>query len=196
MEVYKTIILSIVAYFIGSISFSYVFTKRKTGKDIRKIDVKNAGAFNVFVNVGPRIGIIVGVLDCLKTLLIVIVGQNWGLDPVHTIVAASFGIIGHCFPIYHQFYGGKGASSVVGIFIYFIPLELLISVVPAALVAYSIHRIGTTPVFFIFFAPIISHLFNKPDYLVNALIYVAVLTGIMNLVVIISKREQKIVADC
>jgi glycerol-3-phosphate acyltransferase PlsY len=192
MEIYKTIILAIAAYFIGSISFSYIFTKKKTGKDIRKIDIKNAGALNTFVNVGHWIGIIVGILDCLKTLLIVLIGQLWGLDAVHTIFAASFGIVGHCFPIYHNFYGGKGASPVIGIFIYFIPMELLISIIPAALFAYTIHRMGTTPIFFIIFSPIVAYLFKKPLPLVYSLAYISILTGIMNLIIIVSRREQKI----
>jgi len=191
MEIYKTIILAVAAYFVGSVSFSYILTKKTTGEDIRNIDVKNAGALNVFVNIGPLLGIIVGFLDCLKTLLIVVIAQAWDLDSVHTIFAASFGIIGHCFPIYHDFYGGKGASCVVGIFIYFIPIEFLISIIPAALIAYSIHRMGTTPVFFILFSPIVSYIFRKPLPLVYSLAYISILTGVINAVIIISKRDFK-----
>lgn len=193
METYKTIILAFAAYFIGSISFSYIFTKKITDKDIRTIDIKNAGAFNVFLNVGKRVGTIVGVLDGLKTLLIVLIGKLIGLGMVNTIIAASFGIIGHCFPIYHNFYGGRGAASVIGIFIYFIPLELLISIIPAALIAFIIHRMGTAPVFFIAFSPIVAHISNKPPSLVLAIVYVTLLTGILNLIIIVAKREQKVI---
>ena len=119
------------------------------------------------------------------------IAQAWDLDSVHTIFAASFGIIGHCFPIYHDFYGGKGASCVVGIFIYFIPIEFLISIIPAALIAYSIHRMGTTPVFFILFSPIVSYIFRKPLPLVYSLAYISILTGVINAVIIISKRDFK-----
>lgn len=195
MEIYKTIILAIIAYFIGSISFGYIITKKMTGKDIRNLRVKNAGAFNVFLNVGSLMGILVGLLDCFKTLLIVLVAQAWGLDTFHTVVAASFGIIGHCFPIYYNFYGGKGAGSVVGIFIYFIPIEFLISIVPAALIAYIIHRLGTTPVFFILFSPLIAFLFNKPDPVVYAILYVTILTLILNLIIFISKRDRRVFTE-
>jgi glycerol-3-phosphate acyltransferase PlsY len=195
MEIYKTIILAIIAYFIGSISFGYIITKKMTGKDIRNLRVKNAGAFNVFLNVSSLMGILVGLLDCFKTLLIVLVAQAWGLDTFHTVVAASFGIIGHCFPIYYNFYGGKGAGSVVGIFIYFIPIEFLISIVPAALIAYIIHRLGTTPVFFILFSPLIAFLFNKPDPVVYAILYVTILTLILNLIIFISKRDRRVFTE-
>ena len=122
MDIVKTVILGVFAYFIGSISFSYIFTKRLTGKDIRNQRVKNAGAFNVLLSVGPLTGIMVGLLDAVKTLLIVLLAQAWGLEIVHSIVAASFGIIGHCFPIYYNFQGGKGAGTMFGILIYYIPV--------------------------------------------------------------------------
>ena len=194
METYKTIILAFVAYFIGSISFSYIITKRVAGKDIRNLDIKNAGAFNVFLNVGKRIGTLVGVLDGLKTLVIVIIGKLIGLGVVNTIIAASFGIIGHCFPIYHKFYGGRGAAAVIGIFIFFIPVALLISVIPATIIGFLIHRPGTAPAFFIAFSPIVAHIANKSPSLVLAILYVTLLTGIMNLIIILAKREQKVIA--
>lgn len=194
MEIYLTVILAIVAYFAGSISFSYILTKKATGKDIRNIHLKTAGALNVILNIGQKIGIIVGLLDFLKTLVIVIIGRLIGLSPVNTIVAASFGIIGHCFPIFHKFYGGKGAASVIGIFIYFIPLELIISAIPALLIACTIlHRIGTSPIFFIGFSPIMAYLFNRPLSLVLAVTYVTLLTGIINAIIILSKRDKKII---
>ena len=196
MEIYKTIILAIAAYLVGSISPSYIITKKLTGKDIRNIDVKNAGTLNVFLNVGAWQGIIVGVFDCLKTLIIVLAGQAWGLDAVHTIAAASFGIIGHCFPVYHNFYGGKGVASVMGIFIYFIPLELLISIILSVLIGFIIGKLGITPVFFIALSPLIAALRNQPTSLVFALVYIAFLIGIINLIIILTKRDKKTICDC
>lgn len=196
MEIYKTLILSVVAYFIGSISFSYIITKKIKGKDIRNMGIKNAGAFNVFISIGPFMGILVGLLDCLKTLVIVVAAQAWGLDAVHSIVAASFGIVGHCFPAYYsKFYGGKGAASLVGIFIYFIPAELLLSIIPSFLIAYKINRIGRTPIFLILLSPIVAYLLKKPHSLIFALIYVEALIALLNFVIVLSKRDQNIVSD-
>lgn len=193
MEIYQTIILAIVAYFAGSVSFSYILTKRTTGKDIRNIHLKTAGALNVILNIGRKEGIIAGLLDLLKTLVIVIIGRLIGLSVTNTIVAASFGIIGHCFPIFHKFYGGRGAAPVIGIFIYFIPLELIISAIPAILIASIAGRIGIAPVFLIGFSPIMAYLFKKPPSLVLAVTYVTLLTGIINAIIILSKRGKKII---
>ncbi len=195
MEVYKTIILAIAAYFIGSISFSYIFSKKLTGKDIRNLKVKNAGAFNVFLTVGPLVGIIVGLMDACKTLLIILIAQACGLDVVHSIVAASFGIIGHCFPVYYNFYGGKGAGSVIGILIYFIPVELLICMIPAAMIGFMIHRPGTTPVFFILFSPIAAYISKKPAILINSIIYITLLTAVLNAIIFFTKRDRKVFAE-
>jgi len=195
VEIYKTIILAIAAYFIGSISFSYIFAKKMTGKDIRNLKVKNAGAFNVFLTVGPMVGIIVGLLDACKTLLIILVAQAWGLDVVHTIVAASFGIVGHCFPIYYGFRGGKGAGTVVGILIYFIPIEFLICLIPAAIIAFLIHRPGITPVFFILFSPMAAYISNKEMVLVNSIIYLVLLTTVLNAIIFFTKRDRKVLID-
>ncbi len=195
MEIYKLIILAIAAYFIGSISFSYIFAKNLTGKDIRNLNVKNAGAFNVFLSVGPLVGIIVGLLDASKTFLILIIANAWGLDIVPSIVAASFGIVGHCFPIYYGFHGGKGAGTVVGIFIYFIPLAFFIALVPAILIAFAIRRMGLTPLFFILLSPFVAYLLHKPEQLVNAMIFVSLLTGLLNLVIFLTKRDRRVVVE-
>ncbi len=195
MEIIKTVILAIVAYFIGSISFSYIITKKTTGKDIRNQKVKNAGAFNVLLSVGPLIGIIVGLLDATKTLLIVLLAQYLGLNIVHSIVAASFGIIGHCFPIYYNFYGGKGAGTVVGILIYYIPIELLICIIPAAIIGFLIHRPGFTPLFFIAFSPIAAYISHKSLTLINAIIYIVFLIGVLNAIILLTKRDRRVFAE-
>lgn len=188
---FLTIILAVGAYFVGSISFSYLLTKKVTGEDIRNMDLKNAGALNVILNVNKRVGAVVGLLDLLKTLLIVLIGEALGLSPVYVIVAASFGVIGHCFPVYHKFYGGKGAASVIGVLIYYIPLELVLSVIPAALFAALIHRLGTTPVFMFLFSPFLAWLLEEPTALVWGAAYLAVLIGLLNAFIIWTRRDRK-----
>jgi len=195
MEIYKTILLAIAAYFIGSVSFSFIITKKLTGKDIRKMHIKNAGAFNVGISLNPIVGIIVGLLDSMKTLIIVLAGKAFGLDPTQIIIAASFGIIGHCFPIYYHFYGGKGAASAMGIFIYFIPLEFLISIIPSALIAKKFRNMGLTPVFFMTLAPVLAYFFKKPVPILIPIIYIVFLVGIINLIIIVLKRGQKLVPE-
>jgi glycerol-3-phosphate acyltransferase PlsY len=154
-----------------------------------------AGAVNVIINVGPKIGIAAGLLDLLKTLLIVIGGRLAGLSSVNTIIAASLGIIGHCFPVFHKFYGGRGAAPAIGIFVYFIPAELVISALPALIIASLIRRWGTAPLFIIGFCPIAVHLLKKPQPLVLAVAYIALLTALLNAAIMFSGREQRLTGD-
>lgn len=74
LEILKLILLSIAGYLIGSLSFSVIITKLVTGKDIRNIDFKNAGAYNVFRNIGKGWGCVVAVLDGLKGLFLICIG--------------------------------------------------------------------------------------------------------------------------
>ena len=131
--IYQTVILAIVAYFLGSISFSYIFTKVRTGKDIRTVGVKNSGALNVFENVGKGIGLLAGIADALKAVVVVVIGKLIGLDTFPTIFAASFAVIGHCFPIYYKFYGGRGASPLLGFFYALFRSKYLSAVFPRLL---------------------------------------------------------------
>jgi glycerol-3-phosphate acyltransferase PlsY len=193
--VYQTLILAIIAYFLGSISFSYIFTKRRTGKDIRTVGVKNPGAFNVFENVGKGMGLFVGILDALKAVVIVVIGQLIGLEPLPTIIAASFAVVGHCFPIYYKFHGGRGGAAALGILLCFIPLEVLISCIPAALIAYLIHRMGYTPVFMLGFSPIMATIFKKPSIIIFAVIYLVLFTGILNLIINILRRRERVTPE-
>ena len=193
--IYQTVILAVVAYFLGSISFSYIFTKRRTGKDIRTVGVKNSGALNVFENVGKGIGLLAGIADALKAVVVVVIGKLIGLDTFPTIFAASFAVIGHCFPIYYKFYGGRGASAALGILLCFIPLEVLISCIPAALIAYCIRRMGFTPVFILGFSPIVAAIFKKPATIIWGVVYLVLLTGVLNLIINISKRDEKLIPE-
>jgi glycerol-3-phosphate acyltransferase PlsY len=195
MEIYLTIALTVAAYLIGSISFSYILAKKAAGLDIRKVDLKTAGAVNVIINVGPKTGVIAGMLDFLKTFLIVIMGNLIGLSLTDIFIAASFGIIGHCFPVFHKFYGGRGAAPVIGIFAYFIPLELVISAIPALIIASLIRKWGTIPLFIIGFCPIEVYLLKRPQPLVFAVAYITLLTALLNGIITVYGREQKVHAD-
>lgn len=192
MKMFLTIVLAVVAYFVGSISFSYLLTKKVTGKDIRNMDLKNAGALNVILNVNKGLGALVGLLDILKTLLIVLIGESLGLNPVQVIVAASFGVIGHCFPLYHKFYGGKGAASAIGVLIYYVPFALVASAIPAAMIAALIRRLGTTPVFIFLISPFVVCFLDRPASLIWGVAYLAVLMGIINAFILWSRRDHKI----
>ena len=124
-----TIIFSIVAYLIGSISFSIIISKTFMKEDIRNKASGNAGATNSLRNYGVKIGVLVLVLDMLKPIISVVIAfvatlfmeGNWTL--VIFQVVAFFAIVGHIYPVFFGFKGGKGAATYAGmLFIIYWPL--------------------------------------------------------------------------
>ncbi len=128
MEILCLIICAIVGYLIGSIPFAIVIGKLFFNIDIREYGSKNAGGTNAGRVLGKRVGVIVIVLDALKivivmaiNILIIKVFFNIGFDNMtYTYcqeVAVFMAVLGHCYPIYCNFRGGKAVSSTAGVIV-------------------------------------------------------------------------------
>ena len=139
-EIIIFIIASFSCYLIGSISFGRILSKLITGVDITKVGSGNTGATNVLRNSGPILGLIVLILDMMKSIIpVVILNQinYFDLNGSIQFFALLF-IIGHCYPIYNNFKGGKGVATGIGpLVILFFPSSL------AALIAFSLAIILT-----------------------------------------------------
>jgi len=122
----RPLLVVIIAYLLGSIPFGYLIVRRKLGDDIRQTGSGGTGATNVSRRAGKTAGIITLVLDALKGSLAVLLAM--GLSPdVHWIIAAAAiaAIIGHMFPVWLGFRGGKGVATGVGVFLILAPIALL-----------------------------------------------------------------------
>lgn len=109
----KSILLFIISYLIGSISYSYILGMIIKMKDIRKYGSNNAGATNMFRVFGPKLGIITLLLDVLKGVLAVFIARYFKVDYAGYIALAG-AVIGHDFPFYLNFNAGKGVSTTIG----------------------------------------------------------------------------------
>ncbi len=139
-EIIIFIITSFSCYLIGSISFGRILSKLMTGVDITKVGSGNTGATNVLRNSGPILGLIVLILDMMKSIIpVVILNQinYFDLNGSIQFFALLF-IVGHCYPIYNNFKGGKGVATGIGpLVILFFPSSL------AALIAFLLTIILT-----------------------------------------------------
>ncbi|MFA5742120.1 MAG: glycerol-3-phosphate 1-O-acyltransferase PlsY [Candidatus Izemoplasmatales bacterium] len=112
-------LLVILAYLLGSIPFSFLFGKLFLGKDIRKLGSGNIGTTNAFRCFGKPIGFATLISDTLKSGLIVFImlNTNWlaGLDLFHPLVYGLAAVVGHIFPIWFMFKGGKGVAASFGL---------------------------------------------------------------------------------
>jgi len=113
-------LIFVVAYLLGSFPTAYLIVKKYTGQDIRKVGTGNVGAMNVSraTGKGSLFWLTVAV-DTGKGALAVLLPQ-WltflGYDPVLSITLAGFGVVlGHCYPVFLKFQGGKAQASLIGI---------------------------------------------------------------------------------
>lgn len=116
MTVYIIFILScLTAYLIGSISTSLIISKLKN-KDLRAGGSKNLGASNTTLLMGWKYGVIVGLCDILKGTLVVLLAKWIFPDFIYLPYAVALAaVLGHIYPFYLKFKGGKGFATYVGI---------------------------------------------------------------------------------
>lgn len=147
------------AYLIGAIPTGVILTRIAGGDDIRKSGSGNIGATNVYRVAGRKLGIITLLGDCLKGLLPVLAAQQMQLGTMAVAAVALAAFIGHCYPIYLGFKGGKGVATALGIFLVLSPLSVLAAFVVFALVLWkwrfislsSISAAALVPIFIIIF---------------------------------------------
>ncbi len=134
-------ILSILScYLIGSISFGRIISKLSKNIDITSQGSGNTGATNVLRSIGVSYGLLVLFLDMLKSIIPVLIIENYEFNSINyaTQIAALSAIIGHCYPIFHNFKGGKGVATGIGpLFVIFMPAatSALIAFVIAILIS-------------------------------------------------------------
>lgn len=125
------ILLCILAYLIGSIPSAVWIGKTFYGIDVREHGSGNAGTTNTIRVLGTKPGIIVFAIDMLKGMLAVSLIKLFQLDPgsnlyINTqLLLAVFAVLGHIFPLYAQFRGGKGVATILGGVFAFMPFEAL-----------------------------------------------------------------------
>lgn len=116
------------AYLLGSIPFSYLVVKLRTGKDVRTLGSGNVGATNATRVAGKAAGLLAGLLDASKGVVAVLVARGLGAPPAVTGGVAFTAVLGHCFPIFLRFRGGKGGATGAGALAILAPLATLLSV--------------------------------------------------------------------
>ncbi|MBI2956868.1 MAG: glycerol-3-phosphate 1-O-acyltransferase PlsY [Acidobacteria bacterium] len=119
-------LLSIVAaYLLGAIPFGYLLAKHVKGLDVRSLGSGSIGATNVTRALGPGWGLATLALDSGKGYLAVGLAA-WLIDPAAWMAAAGVAaVVGHSYPVFLRFRGGKSVATAGGVFAYFTPLALL-----------------------------------------------------------------------
>lgn len=190
------IIVAVIAYLLGSIPFGLILVKLFRGTDVRQIGSGNIGATNVLRTGSKKLGIATLVLDAAKgyaavLLSIILAAAHFGRDVGSVLLAAGiaavFAMIGHIFPVWLRFKGGKGVATGVGVFLALVPKAVLIvlgvfAVIFAASKYVSLASIIATAAF-----PAVAYAFVRHDERLSLLPFIVAAA-----VLIIAKHHQNI----
>ena len=165
-----------VAYLVGSISFAVLLVRLATGKDIRSEGSGNAGATNVLRAHGKKLGLVVAALDIAKGALAVFLVRLVTADSRYAAAAGFAAILGHVFPIFYGFRGGKGVATAVGAFLVLAPLATLVCVaIFVVVVAVTKYVSLGSVIAMVLLPPVAGLLFHAPLPIVAASAGAAVL---------------------
>jgi acyl phosphate:glycerol-3-phosphate acyltransferase len=112
----KFVLLFIAAYLLGSIPLSYL-TARSRGVDIRKRGTQQVGTGNLWRTTSHKLGFFVGIYDFLKGMLMVYFAFLAGLEPALQLFTGISVVIGHNWPVFLRFHGGRGIATALGLII-------------------------------------------------------------------------------
>ena len=123
----------IVGYLLGSIPTGYIAGRIFKKVDIRRVGDGNMGAQNVFRQLGAKLGVAVGLIDAGKGALAILIAQAANLPQIAVLIAGAAAVIGHNWPIFLRFRGGRGEATTIGVLLTTITQPMLIVAAPATL---------------------------------------------------------------
>jgi glycerol-3-phosphate acyltransferase PlsY len=179
-------IMIVLSYVLGSCPFGILISRIWRGIDIRDYGSENAGFTNVYRVIGPLPAVIVLILDVAKGMVAVLLITKISFDSVPLslidlkILSGVFVILGHVFPVFAGFRGGKGIATGLGALLSIIPLEVALAVilfvVIVAITRYvSLGSLSSTT--FIFFALIVERYYLKYQVPTQLIIMIFFLTA-------------------
>lgn len=121
-----TILVALIAYVLGSMNFALILSKRMFGDDIRKYGSKNAGTTNMARTYGKKAATLTIVGDIGKGIVACVIGSFIMSHALGGYVAGLFCVLGHIFPVFYGFKGGKGVATSAAVMLVTNPLVFLV----------------------------------------------------------------------
>ncbi len=171
----SNIIAIVVAYLLGSLSMSILLSKLMNFPDPRTQGSGNAGATNILRTVGKHQAAVVLAGDVLKGLLAVLIGRMLGVDGFMLGLVAVAAVVGHIFPLYFKFKGGKGVATMMGAVLGLSLIVAVIIVVIWAVLAYFTKYVSLGSLAAAACAPVFLLIFSQPAYVIPAIIIAALI---------------------
>ncbi len=160
------VILIILAYILGSVPSGYVLGKL-AGIDVRNAGSGNIGAANVARAVGKRQGALTLVADIAKGFLPVLMAIQLELEPLAIAFTAVAAFLGHLYPLFLNFQGGKGVATALGALLAITPVATLVLLALFALVAFSSRIVSLSAMAAAVAAPLVLWLCSQPPVIIG-----------------------------
>jgi glycerol-3-phosphate acyltransferase PlsY len=152
----------VIAYFVGSVPFALLVSRRR-GIDLRAVGSGNVGAANVLRTSGVGAAIVAMALDGLKGALAVLVAQRLTSGAATPVVAGLASIVGHIYPVWLRFRGGKGVATAAGAFAVLTPVAFGAAAVVLLLAVWITRFISVGSVAGAVMLPVTSAVTGAPD---------------------------------
>lgn len=180
------------SYLVGSIPFGLILGKA-AGIDVRQNGSGNIGATNVSRLVGKKIGAFTLLLDAGKGLLPMLATSGLGADQNTVLLCGVAAFVGHLYPVYLKFRGGKGVATALGVFLYLDPFSVLICAVAFVAVVALSGYVSVGSLTAAALMPVLILVFRGPGNVVWCALVVALLIWVKHRANIgrLLKREEK-----
>ncbi|HXZ30024.1 MAG TPA: glycerol-3-phosphate acyltransferase [Dehalococcoidia bacterium] len=132
----------IIGYLLGSIPTGYIVSRLRRGIDIRDIGSRNMGGANVMREIGTHEGVLVGLFDIAKGAGAILIAQALNVSGLWIFGTGFAALLGHNFPVFAGFRGGRGSATVIGIFLVLAPVATLVTLVVVAIPFFASRKFG------------------------------------------------------
>ncbi len=191
------ILWAVLGYLIGSVPFGLVLVKMAGLGDIREIGSKSIGATNVLRTGRKDLAFATLVLDAFKAGIVAIVAKHLAPEDIKivaSLLAGSMAVIGHNFPVWLKFKGGKGVASAFGFILFTQPIVALLALAVWLVMAFSFKYSSLSALSACVAMPVFAFFLTTPNYAVcySAIALLVIIRHHSNIKRLINGQETKI----
>ena len=168
----------IIGYLLGAIPSAYIAGRLIKRVDIRQVGGGNMGALNTMREIGTRAGIAVLIADIAKGSVTVLIAQWLGVSTIFVYIAGFAAIVGHMYPVFLKFRGGKGAATTLGVLLALAPLEFALCLPAMLIVILVTSNVTLTITAALVLLPLIIWLFSEANSLIFYTLALALFQGL------------------
>ena len=163
-------IVIIISYLLGAIPFAYIITRTFKGVDIREMGSGNVGTTNALRTAGKRAALAALTGDLLKGFAAAWLGMHFGGVGLAAICSVA-AVIGHCWPVFLSFEGGKGAATSAGVILYLMPKVIVVLIIVFILIIVLSRYVSLASISVAVLLPVVAIVFAEPrSYLIMSII--------------------------